>query len=110
MSEKEMILQGTTPSLTITIDPNDVSLSDVVAIELSFGQGSKISYKDIDDILIDSEENTLSYHFTEEETMNMNTSMSLSWQLRLKTTSGDILGTRKQSIEIAELQSKVRLT
>ena len=30
MFEKDMILQGTTPSLTITINPEDVQLSDIV--------------------------------------------------------------------------------
>lgn len=110
MFEKDMILQGTTPSLTITINPEDVQLSDIVDVELTFGQGSNVLYKGINDVDINSEENVLSYHFTEEETLGMNTSLSMYWQLRLKTNTGDIFGTRKQAITIEELQSTKRLT
>lgn len=39
-----MILQGTTPTLTITVNPDELLLADVVEIELTFQSGIGMDY------------------------------------------------------------------
>jgi hypothetical protein len=45
-----MILQGTTPTLVISIDPDELSLSDVEEIELVFSYSGKCLVKTKDDV------------------------------------------------------------
>lgn len=40
-----MILQGTTPTLTITVNPDELLLSDVTEIELTFQSGAQTPTK-----------------------------------------------------------------
>ncbi len=100
------ILQGTTPSLTISIDPDDLSLSTVVELELAFQQfNQKPLLKHLEDCIIDSASNTITYNFTQEETLNFLPSSPLNWQLRFATTDGQIIGTNVAQIQISDLIS-----
>lgn len=62
------IVRGTTPSLIIDFsDVSDVSVSDITAVSLVFKRRTeKIEYG-LSDMSV--AENTLSYHFTQEETL-----------------------------------------
>ena len=62
------IVRGTTPSLIIDFsDVSDVSVSDITAVSLVFKRRTeKIEYG-LSDMSVT--ENTLSYHFTQEETL-----------------------------------------
>jgi hypothetical protein len=102
-----MILQGTTPTLTITVNPEELLLEDVTEIELTFQSGTQTpTMKSMSDLTIDTEANTLSYTFTETETLALSPSAMLIWQARFKLQSGVIVGTVKKSIKVIDLISE----
>ena len=98
------ILQGTTPSLVITI-PQDVPVSNIIGIELTFQHKDEKTIKTLSDVSVDSEHNTLTYNFTELETLAMDPKFSLVWQLRVKTSSG-IVGTLASAVNVFDLISE----
>lgn len=102
-----MILQGTTPTLTITVNPDELLLSDVTEIELTFQSGAQTpTKKGMTDLTIDTEANTMAYTFTETETLALSASSMLIWQARFKLQSGVIVGTVKKSIKVIDLISE----
>ena len=101
------ILQGTTPTLIIEVDPEDITLQNVTAIELTFQQWSKNAIiKSGEDLMVDYENNVIAYHFTEAETLELLPRNDLSWQLRMKTIGGEIFGTKIDRFEVADLISE----
>lgn len=98
------LLQGTTPKLVITI-PAPIAVADVFSVELTFEHvgTKKIVY--IDGVTLDTDENTITYRFTERETLDMNPKQPLYWQLRIKTQDG-IFGTEQESIDVKDLLSE----
>ena len=104
------ILQGTTPTLVIEIDKEDVAIGDVALVELVFHQtGYAYLTKSNEDCVLDQENNSVSYHFTEEETLAFDTKKPLVYQMRIKTTDGEVLGTEKTEISIADLMRNVAM-
>ena len=102
-----MILQGTTPTLTITVNAEELLLADVVEIELTFQSGTQApTKKSMSDLTIDTEANTLAYTFSEAETLALSPSAMLIWQARFKLQSGAIVGTVKKSIKVIDLISE----
>ena len=102
-----MILQGTTPTLTITVNSDELLLSDVVEIELTFQSGAQApTFKSMSDLTIDTEANTMAYTFTEAETLALSATAMLIWQARFKLQSGVIVGTVKKSIKVIDLISE----
>lgn len=105
------ILQGTTPTLTISIDPDDLALTDVTELELAFQQFNQpVLIKHMADCVVDTTENTVSYNFTQEETLAFLPATPLNWQLRLATTNGQIIGTQISLIQISDLISNEVMT
>lgn len=101
-----MILQGTTPTLTITVNADELLLSDVTEIELTFQSGTTVTQKAMTDLTIDTEANTMAYTFTEAETLALSSTAMLIWQARFKLQSGAIVGTVKKSIKVIDLISE----
>lgn len=99
------ILQGTTPTLTIAIDPTDFSVENIVALELAVKQKSNISVYDLSDVSIDPAANTVSYTFTEEETLAFIPDILLFVQLRFLFPDGTICGTDRMSLNVDDLIS-----
>lgn len=100
------ILQGTTPTLTVSINPVDLSLSDVVEIELTFKQfNQNPTIYHMDDCTVDLDANTVSYHFTEAETLAFDPTLPLQYQLRFAMNDGNIVGTIVSSVNVADLMS-----
>ena len=104
------ILQGTTPTLTIAVDPDDLLLSDIVELELTFQQADIVTYKYLSDVVIDAEANTLSYHFMQEETLALIPTRALNWQLRFIMPDGNIIGTTIAQISVSDLISDEVMT
>lgn len=104
------ILQGTTPTLTIVVDQNDLLLSNIAELELTFNQTGSPTMKHLADVSIDTEANTVSYHFTQEETLAMNASRDLKWQIRFLLPDSNVVGTTIQRIDIANLMSDEVMT
>lgn len=99
------ILQGTTPTLTIAVDQDDLLLSDIVELELTFQQVGDPVYKHMPDVTIDTETNTISYHFTQEETLALIPTRLLNWQIRFRMPDGNIIGTTVAQISVSDLIS-----
>lgn len=99
-----MILQGTTPQLIITI-PETVPLTSVIGVELTISHKDSKNIIGLDDVTVDSENNTITYTFTEAQTLALDPRFPVQWQLRLKTASV-IVGTLVQSIKVYDLISE----
>ena len=87
------ILQGTTPTITISIDPTDFSVSDVIALEFTTKQKNNISVYGLQDVTVDTNANTVSYTFSQVETLAFIPDVLLSVQLRFMFADGSIVGT-----------------
>jgi hypothetical protein len=99
------ILQGTTPTITIAIDPTDFAVSDVIALEFSFKQKNNISVYGLQDVTVDTTANTVSYTFTQAETLAFIPDILLSVQLRFMFADGNIVGTDRMNFNIDDLIS-----
>lgn len=67
-----LIMQGTTPSITIQISSDDFLLSNVTAIELYVKNGNRmITYK-MTDLVIDTEANTITKIFLKRKLLSCN--------------------------------------
>lgn len=99
------ILQGTTPTLTIGIDPADFSVSDIVKLEFAVQQKNSITLYGLEDVTLDPEANTVTRLFTEEETLAFAPNLYISAQLRFWFPDGNIVGTQPISIYVTDLLS-----
>lgn len=99
------ILQGTTPSLEIKIDPEDFSVGDVTVLELTFKCGETWT-KGLSDVTVDADANSFTYHFTQAETLKLDPRKVLYYQLRFKFQDGSVVGTVKERLNIADLMSE----
>lgn len=106
----DSILQGTTPTITIAIDPTDFSVSDIVALEFTTKQKSNISVYNLQDVTLDPAANTVSYTFTQAETLAFIPDVLLSVQLRFMFADGSIVGTNRMNFNINDLISSEVLT
>lgn len=97
------ILQGTTPTLTIAIDPTDFAVSDIVELELRVKQKNDLSIYGLSDVTIDTAANTVTYRFTEAETLAFIPDVYLFAQMRFYFADGNICGTNQMSFNVDDL-------
>lgn len=97
------IMQGATPTITITIDPNDLQLSAVTAMRLSFKQDKNLTWYTKDDFTIDTSANTIAKVLTEEETARMKPGIPLVIQGRF-WLGRSVVGINKISIGVSDMQ------
>ena len=99
----EAIMQGTTPSLTITIKDTDFLLSNVSKVELYVQNGKQIrTYTDAD-LTIDTEENTVTKKFTEEETSAFTRKTTLVVQARFFFPDNSVIGINKLQFAVSDM-------
>lgn len=96
------IMQGTTPSITITIDPDDFQLSAVTKIELYVKNGSTLTTYTAEDLTIDTEANTITLTFSEAETIAMNPTKFLTVQGRF-WLGASVVGINKLTFNVADM-------
>ena len=106
----ESILQGTTPTLTIAIDPTDFAVTDIVALELAVKQKNNITTYGLSDVTIDPVGNTVSKAFTEAETLAFTPDVLLTVQLRFYFADGNICGSEPMNFNVDDLISTEELT
>ena len=99
----DSILQGTTPSLTIPIDPTDFTITDIVALELRIKQKSNLSIYGLSNVTIDPVNNAIVYQFTEAETLAFIPGVILSAQVRFWFADGSIIGTNQMNFNVDDL-------
>lgn len=86
-----MIIQATTPTISIKVD--NVNLNEFMEIILVLEQGSFCTIKkkkSNGDIIISDDESTLSVILSQEETRKFKESMPLEMQLRVKDSFGNV--------------------
>jgi len=98
------ILRGTTPHLTIKLKPQDLTVDQIDALEWCFKQGKIILKKGLNDCIVDTELNTVTYHFLESETLMFGTDSSVKFQLRFKV-GNELIGTKEAKLTFTELLS-----
>lgn len=98
------ILQGTTPKLEIEI-PEEFPVSSIEKVELFFRHQDTRAKYGLSDVTLNAETNTITYNFTESETLAMNPKFPLFWQLRVKVPAG-IVGTEKKQVSVLDLMSE----
>ena len=106
----DSILQGTTPTLTLAIDPADFSVSDIVALELAVKQKNNVMLYSLADVTLDAEENTISYRFSEIETLTFIPGVWLTVQLRVCFADGNICGSEPMNFGVEDLISPEVIT
>jgi len=105
------ILRGTTPDFIIKVNTEDFVVSDVVKLEVTIWNGSRQTIYGLSDVTVDTTENSFGIHFSEEDTLNLDSSKSFKWQMRCVFEDGNIVGTRESApVQIEPLHSKEVMT
>lgn len=97
------IMQGTTPSITITISTDDFLLSNVTAVELYISHHGTVTTYTAADLTIDTEENTVTKTFTETETAALTPRHNVIVQGRFWLSDGSIVGINKIHFSVADM-------
>ena len=103
------VLQGTTPTLEVVIDATDFAVTDVVKLELTFENAGVISTHDLTEVSVDAVANSISYSFTQAETLALRANDMMWYQLRFGFQDGSIVGTKKASLRVSDLISEETL-
>ena len=97
------LMQGTTPSIEITINAEDFLLSNVTAMELYILNGRNLNTYVMSDLAIDTTNNTITKTFTEEETASLDPKSKVVIQARFWFPDGSIVGINKISFQVADM-------
>lgn len=100
------ILQGTTPSIQVTIKKTDFLVSDVTKLEFTIRHDGIVTKHGLSDVTLDTEKNSVAYLFSEEETLRMNPKKPIEYQLRFMFSDGHIVGTKQVMLTVADLISE----
>lgn len=95
-------MQGTTPSITITIDPDDFQLSAVTRMELYVKNDGTLTTYTADDLTVDTEANTITKTFSEAETAALNPKKFLTVQGRFWLGSS-VVGINKLTFGVGDM-------
>ena len=105
------ILRGTTPDFVIKVSTDDFVVSDVTKLEVTIWNGTRQTIYGLEDVTVDSTENSFGIHFTEADTLALDSSKTFRWQMRAMFEDGNIVGTRQSApISIEPLMSREVMT
>ena len=97
------ILQGTTPSLVLEADPEELWVDAAEKIELYVQNGGSIVTYTGSELTIDAEANTVTKAFTEAETAALKRGFPVVAQARFWMPSGQIVGSNKVSFAVEDM-------
>lgn len=101
------ILRGTTPGFVIKVKQEDFIVTDVTKLEVTVWNGTRQAIYGLSDVTVDTTENSFGIHFTEADTLALDSSKSFKWQMRCMFEDGNIVGTRESApVQIEPLKSK----
>ena len=101
------ILRGTTPDFVIKVKQEDFLVADVTKLEVTIWNGQKQTIYGLSDVTLDTTENAFGIHFSEADTLAMDSSKTFKWQMRAMFQDGNIVGTRESApVQIEPLKSK----
>lgn len=75
------LIRGTTPSLIVDFSDTEVSVTDITQAVLVITQAGKSRNVFLADLLVDAEANTISYHFTQSESLALSSGKGLDLQM-----------------------------
>ena len=105
------ILRGTTPDFVIKVSTDDFVVSDVTKLEVTIWNGTRQTIYGLEDVTVDSTDNSFGIHFTEADTLALDSSKTFRWQMRAMFADGNIVGTRQSApISIEPLKSRKVMT
>ena len=96
------IMQGTTPSITITISPDNFLLSSVTKMEMYVRNGGTLTTYTADNLTVDTEANSITLTFSEAETAAMNPKKFLTVQGRFWLGTS-VVGINKLTFGVADM-------
>lgn len=101
------ILRGTTPDFVIKVNTSDFVVTDVTKLEVTIWNGTRQTIYGLSDVVLDTTENAFGIHFSEADTLALDSSKSFKWQMRCMFEDGNIVGTRESApVTIEPLKSK----
>lgn len=74
-------IRGTTPSLIVDFSDTELSVTDITQAVLVITQAGKSRSVFLADLLVDAEAGTISYHFTQAESLALSSGKGLDLQL-----------------------------
>lgn len=92
--------RGTTPTIKWNINNDDLDFAEIEQVWMTFkdSAGNKIT-KDITELEIDEDEKSISYEFSQEETLKIHTGI-VETQLRVLLDTGAALATEIKEFEM----------
>ena len=105
------ILRGTTPDFVIKINTDDFVVTDVTKLEVTIWNGTRQTIYELSDVTVNTTENTFGIHFTEADTLALDSSKSFKWQMRCMFEDGNIVGTEQSApVSVKPLKSEEVMT
>ena len=105
------ILRGTTPDFVIKVNTDDFLVTDVTKLEVTIWSGTRQTIYGLADVTLDTTENSFGIHFTEADTLELDSSKLFKWQMRCMFEDGNIVGTRESApVQIEPLHSREVMT
>ena len=101
------LLRGTTPDFVIKVNTDDFLVTDVTKLEVTIWNGQKQTIYGLADVTVDATENSFCIHFTEADTLALDSSKTFKWQMRAMFQDGNIVGTKESvPVTIEPLKSR----
>ena len=97
------IMQGTTPSLVLEADPEELWVEAAVKIELYVQNYGNLATYTGEDLTIDAEANTITKAFTEAETAAFRRGFPVEAQARFWMPNGQVVGSNKVSFSVEDM-------
>lgn len=105
------ILRGTTPDFVIKVKQEDFLVTDVTKLEVTIWNGTWQTIYGLSDVTLDTTENAFGIHFSEADTLAMDSSKTFKWQMRCMFEDGNIVGTEESApVSVRPLKSKEVMT
>ena len=105
------ILRGTTPDFVIKVNTDDFVVTDVTKLEVTIWNGGNQTIYGLPDVTVDTTENSFGIHFTEADTLALDSSKSFKWQMRCMFEDGNIVGTEQSApVSVKPLKSEEVMT
>ena len=103
MCNNETIMQGTTPLIILTVDPEDFDVSTATKIELYVQNGGTLTTYTGEDLTVNTQENTVTKAFSEEETAAFKRDFPIYIQARFFFDNGTVIGTQRLTLAVADM-------
>ena len=97
------IMQGTTPSLILEVDPDELWVETAVTIELYVQNAGNLVTYTADQLTIDAETNTITKTFTETETAAFQRGFPVEAQARFWMPNGMVVGSNKVTFAVEDM-------